>query len=256
VTRGCPDSTNSARTLPGASVVTQAVTLSDLAFACHVYAGMSDYDASYLHFMKATSGAPDLGNPAHRRALLAWLNKWGCRQFDARQHERASSEMLEWSNQYVSSLFPVESQLRDLSQAQVAAVAIAYQSLSSKIASYKTRNRSTYAVSVGPTGASKVLFAIRPHALPPWDSKIREHFGHDGSGASYRGFLGQVRSVLENVAKLCESEDFTLEELPARLGRPHSTLPKVIDEYHWVTITKGCKPPDRLTLRRWTDWSR
>jgi hypothetical protein len=252
----CPDSIATARTMPVARVVTEAVTLSDLAFACHVYGGVSGYDSSYRQFLKATGGNPDLTDAGHRRAMLQWLNKWGCRQFKSEHHHKASSEILEWSSQYVSTLFPVEGQLRDLSQAQVAAAATAYESLSSKTASYKTRNGSTYAVSVGPTGASKVLFAIRPHALPPWDNKIREHFGYDGSGASYRGFLGQVRSLLENVAKLCESEGFSLAGLPERLGRPQSTLPKLIDEYYWVTITVGCKPPDVYTLQRWTNWSR
>ena len=231
------------------------VMLCDLAFACHVYGGVSGYDSSYLRFLKATGGAPDLADAAHRRAMLKWLNKWGCRQFKTEHHHQASSEILEWSKQYLSSLFPVDRELFDLSQRDLAAAGEAYESLSIRIASYKTRNRSTYAVSVGPTGASKVLFAIRPQALPPWDDKIRRHLGYDGSRASYLAFLGHVRSLLEHLAGLCKREGFALAELPRRLGRPQSTLPKLIDEYYWVTITRGCKPPDRHTLQRWAKWA-
>ena len=231
------------------------VMLSDLAFACHVYGGMSDYDSSYLRFMKATGGAADLGDAAHRRALLTWLNKWGCRQFKTDHHDQASSAILEWSNQYVGSLFPRDRELLHLGQTDVAAAAAAFQSLSVRTASHKTRKKSTYAVSIGPTGAAKVLFAIRPHALPPWDEKIRRHLGYDGSRASYLAYLGHVRSVLEELAGLCEREGFALADLPRKLGRPQSTLPKLIDEYYWVTITRGCKPPDPHTLRRWTNWA-
>ena len=231
------------------------VALSDLAFACHVYGGMSDYDSSYIRFMKATRGAPDLGNAAHREAMLDWLNKWGCRQFKTEYHDQASSAILEWSRMYERSLFPRNRELLRLGETELAAVGLAFESLSKRIACYKTRKGATYPVSVGPTGASKVLFAIRPHALLPWDGAIRSNLGYDGSGSSYVAFLGHVRSLLEDVGRLCEREGFELTDLPKKLGRPQSTLPKLVDEYHWVTITSGCKPPHSDTLQRWADWS-
>lgn len=231
------------------------VTLSDLAFGCYLYAGMTKYDASYLRFMKATGGAPDLNQAAHRSALLTWLNKWGCRQFKTEYHDLASYAILEWSRQHESSLFPRERELLHLSEMELAAAGVAFESLSKRIASHKTRNGATYPVSVGPTGAAKVLFAVRPHALPPWDGAIRRGLGYDGSRASYLRFLNHIKSLLEEAARLCEKKGFRLADLPSRLGRPQSTLPKLIDEYYWVTITKGCKPPHPHTLQRWADWS-
>jgi len=45
--------------------------LDELAYACHLYGTVTDYDSSYVQFVTATDGAADLGSPVHRRALLA-----------------------------------------------------------------------------------------------------------------------------------------------------------------------------------------
>ncbi len=33
-------------------------------------------------------------------------------------------------------------------------------------------------------------------------------------------------------------------------------LPKLIDEYYWVTITMGCPSPNEEELERWAHWAR
>jgi len=45
------------------------------------------------------------------------------------------------------------------------------------------------------------------------------------------------------------------EDIPGELGRPTSTLPKLIDEYNWVTITKNLIPPEPEEIARWHRWS-
>lgn len=37
-------------------------------------------------------------------------------------------------------------------------------------------------------------------------------------------------------------------------GRGASTLPKIIDEYNWVTITKEFHVPNAAELRIWSGW--
>ena len=66
------------------------MTLSELAFACFLYAHFTDYDDSYLSFLQVTNHHPDFVNSKHRKALLTWLNQWGCRQFAVEYHELAS----------------------------------------------------------------------------------------------------------------------------------------------------------------------
>ena len=231
------------------------ITLPDLAFACFVYGGLSNYDESYLDFLMLSDGAPDLGNPNHREALLKWLNKWGCRQFAVKYHDHASREILSWHSAYASTLFPRDRKLQELSEPELTTAGAAYDSLSRRIASHRTREGRSQAISFGPTGTSKILFAIRPHALPPWDDAIREGLGYDKSQASYVSFVRHVQSLLEELAGRCERRGFRLADLPKVLGRPHSTVAKLIDEYYWVTLTKGCSPPDPGALRRWASWS-
>lgn len=232
------------------------MTLSELAFACFLYGRLTDYDNSYRLFLEITNGSPDLSNSEHRKALLKWLNQWRCRQFALEHHEHASGEILSWHNEHSPTLFPRDRNLWQVTEAELASAGAAYESLSSRIASYRTRNGSVVPVSFGPTGAAKILFAIRPRALLPWDDSIRRGLGYDDSQASYLSFLERAKSVLEDLATCCQRNGFQLADLPRVLDRPLSTVPKVIDEYYWVTITKNCSPPGSDTFQRWADWSR
>lgn len=232
------------------------MALSELAFACLVYGGLTNYDESYLGFLKNTGGSVDLGNSDHRKALLTWLNRWGCRHLAHSHHEHASVELLSWHNEYGSTLFPRDRNLWELSEQELTSAGAAYEALSSRIASYRKRNGGRSPVRFGPTAAAKILFAIRPGALLPWDKAIRKSRGYDNSRASYLSFLSSAKSVLEELATSCQRNGFQLADLPRVLGRPHSTVPKLIDEYYWVTITKNCSPPDSDTFQRWASWSR
>lgn len=229
--------------------------LSELAFACFLYAKFSNFDDSYLSFLKATNHQPDFINPGHRKALLTWLNQLGCRQFTAEHHELASSEILAWDNQFNSILFERDKNLWELKEAEIYSAARAYEALSNKTASLRKRKGNTFPVSVGPTGAAKILFAIRRNALVPWDDSVRYHYGYDGSAASYVTYLCRVKSILEELEVACKRNGFTLLQLPHRLGRGTSTVPKLIDEYHWVTVTRGWLPPTEDIFKKWPQWS-
>ena len=84
-----------------------------------------------------------------------------------------------------------------------------------------------------------------------WNDAIRSKLGHDGSGASYVRLLVDVRGKLRALV----DQGIGLDDLPQELGRPHSTAAKLIDEYYWVTHTRGVTPPDPALLRQWLDWS-
>jgi len=110
-------------------------------------------------------------------------------------------------------------------------------------------------VRFGPVGTAKIFFALRPQALMPWDNAILERLGLDGSAASYRQYLMSATVSLNNLSNECQKQGFTLADLPNKVGRPQSTLPKLIDEYLWVTITHKCQPPTKQMLERWVQWS-
>jgi len=231
------------------------VKLYELAYICSIYEGVAQFDVTYLAFLDETTGGLDFSEPSHRHALLEWLNKWGCRQFAIGYHELASESILGWARQWGPELPDRLATLDRLSDEDVQRAGEAYTDLSGRLASRRTREGKTYDVQVGPTGAAKIMFAARPRAFPPWDDAIRQKRGYDGSQRSYCKYLVEVR---EQVQQLCiEGAELGIsaEDIPCRVGRPRSTLPKLIDEYNWVTLTRGITPPKPHEIAEWYRWS-
>jgi hypothetical protein len=224
--------------------------LHELAYACRLYRAFTDYDSSLDDFRRATGEVLDLANGAHRKALLVWLNSWGCRQFSVGHHTMASDALKDWGRRWVDRL-PAEDALLPALPGTVLDVAgQAYGDLSARRVSLRARGSRKYPVTFGPTGAAKVLFALRPSAFPPWDDPIRERRGYDGSPESYPRFLRDVQGEVVDLQQNALGLGISVAEIPARIGRPDSSLPKLIDEYYWVTVTKGCRPlaPEELEL--------
>jgi hypothetical protein len=229
--------------------------LAELAFACYVYSRMTDYDSSYLQFLKKTKPQLDLGNEQHCKALLKWLNDWGCRQFAIAYHGLASEEMRSWFQDIGNQFFPLDKSLIDLSDYDFASVRAAYAGLVNRTASKRTsRNEGQSEVTFGPTGTAKILFAFRPNALIPWDVPMRTKFQLDGSAGDYVEFLKKVRSNLEELNELCIRSGHRLSDLPELLGKPKYSLTKLIDEYNWVTISRNCPTPTSQELMQWVRW--
>ena len=250
------------------------MTLFELAYACYLYSNSPEYrryNESYAKFTRVTEGCPNLDNPQHRSALLTWLRKWGCRQF-ARAYERlASDEVFDWWNRGKKILFADDRYLWELGGQELDSAGDAYRALLIRTASYRKKDEETSRVSIGPTGASKIMFAIRPNALAPWDEKIRKSlrcsefaitdFSEGVEKAvertlqklqrEYVEYLGRLKKDLQALAPCCLKCGFQLADLPKELGRDHSSVPKLIDDFHWITITKKRSLPDQEALRHW-----
>jgi hypothetical protein len=231
------------------------LTLSQLAFACYLYGIFTDFDESFIAFLNATNHSIDLTISEHRHQLLTWLNSWGCRQFAVEYHNLASKEISSWYNEHRSNLPRSRTNLWELTEPEFISVRTAFESLSKRKASIRKKNNNRYSVSVGPTGASKILFAIRPKALIPWDAQIRQHFKRqlncDKDDESYIAYHREVIKMLDKLKKQCESHGLQLINLPKILNRPNSSIPKLIDEYHWVTITNNSPAPSSEMFQLW-----
>jgi len=212
------------------------ITLGELAFSCYIFDKIDS--GAYGKFLEQTNHSPELGNREHCLVLLKWLNDWGIRSIAKEDYERLSENIKSWHDS--NELFDKDQNLQDLSEEDLASVEAAYSTL--------VRIRS-----LGPTSAAKILFATRPKAFVAWDGTIRE--AYVGPKGSYVEFLKKVKSLISTIKCECKNYGIELEELPEKLGKRHSTIPKLIDEYNWITITQGCPPPDRQTLQRWAEWS-
>lgn len=227
--------------------------LAELSFACYVYSHMTDYDESYTRFLNDTRPQLDLNQRQHRMALLKWLNDWGCRQFSIAHHELAAKEIWQWFRASDPQMFSADLTLLSLSDTDLAVIERAFAGLVGRTASLRrTKNRSESCVAIGPTGASKILFALRPLALIPWDDPIRKRFNYDGSGRSYVEYLRRVKNNLRELEQDCKSKGFKLADLPSLLGRPSPSLVKLVDEYFWVTVSRSCSFPSEKDILLWT----
>ncbi len=221
--------------------------LYELACACYVYAGFTNFDETYCDFLEQTKSFLDMRSETHRKALLEWLNNFGCRQFEKSFYEKASQNLRVWYEEDGHLLPPLEKALQFLSDDELDNAKIAYKNLMNVKASETKR--------VGPTGAAKILFTLRKDAFPPWDGAIRGN-RYDDSPESYRKFLITTKQQLFQLETECKEYGISLAELPELLGRSSSSLVKLVDEYNWVTITRGCLPPTLDELETWYQWAR
>ncbi len=230
------------------------VTLCKLALASTMYDSLTPFNKSLALLNQDTGYSIDLSNHAHRTFLLKWLNDWGCRHLSKDQHEDASSSILNWYQVNGASLFPNNRPLWDLGDHELEVAANVYGSLKDSTGAWRDHGGRKLEVHIGATAASKILFAIRPKALMPWDEAMRTSFKCDGSPTSYSRYLKKIRNLTSHIGVLCRNKGFQIDDLPKELGRPNSTVLALVNEYIWVTETRKCELPSSHTLARWAEF--
>lgn len=230
--------------------VTQTVTLCNLALASTIYNSFTPFNRSLARLSKAAGGGIDLANSEHRVSVIEWLNEWGCR-FSKDQHEIASDSILKWYQEHGACLFPDWKPIWALGDEELETAATAYGSLKEKTREWNTRSGSKISKRIGPTAASKILFAIRRKAAMPWDEAMRKSFKYDDSHTSYFEFLKTIRRLTSQIGVLCGNKGFQIDDLPKRLGRPNSTVLALVNEYIWVTVTRKCELPSSQIMAHW-----
>ena len=215
------------------------MTVQELQDACRLYGLMTGFDSTLAQFRVSVAPGFDPFVPEQRLYLLKWLNTWACRQFSIKDRPLASASLETWAGDWLDRLPGPERHLTDLTASEVRTCFEAYQALCAMPASRRalpTGKVST--VTYGPTGAAKTLFAVRPLAIPPWDEPIRLELERKGVH-SFRAYLARVA---EQLVSLSAEARVPVQDLPAFIGRPYSTPPKLIDEYNWIVITRGINP--------------
>ena len=230
----------------------EEVTIGKIAVAGLLFNSLTPYNFSLAKFRKATGDKLDLTIQEHRGALLDWLNAWGCRHLSKKNHQVASEGILDWYQSDCATLFSYETLLWQLEDQEINTATDAYGSLKDRIGARHYRHGNKLEAHIGPTAASKILFAIRPKTLMPWDEAMRIAFKCDGSPESYVRYQKIIRKLALHIRDLCEERGFQIDDLPQRLGRPNSTVLALINEYIWVTVTRKIKLPSSETLTQWT----
>ena len=230
--------------------------LSDLAFTSHVYNYFTNYNNDYKELQFQTTSVIDLNKLEHRNSLIDWLNQWGCRQFAVEYHKFASKQIKLWYEQYKDELISGKKMLWNLSESDYKKTADIFDTLTNIIASKRKRGNNFSDIRIGPTGASKILFALQPNSMIPWDEPIRKTLKHNGDGESYVDYLKGAITETQSLFPSCKRNNIEPLDIPKNLRRPEASVAQLIGEYFWVTITRGCYPPSEETFRCWYEWSK
>ncbi len=197
-----------------------APDLAALSKAGHEFATLGKVDASWLELQAVTAPGLDLSNPDHRPLALAWLNSWGCRL-------PYTGTFVESTAVWASSVhLPATPALHKLTDKQIVALATAYGSLSTLSSGKRT---------LGPTAAAKLLYALRPLSVMPWDAAIASVL-HGSRGEP--AFAAHLRLGRQWARDIIRETGFSPEQIAELAGRPGIPLSKVLDEYAYMLITR------------------
>jgi hypothetical protein len=235
-----PDGTRHGRErLSGLQILAQLrVSLSrdDIARDLADYGAVTGHDASLRRFHQSTGGRVDLRLEPHRVATVSWLRAWGCGHLRRADTGRTAAALRGWWNNWSAHLPAEHATLPELAEAVLIDSGRAYDALRLAPAARRNLRAGEVDIAFGPAAAAKVMFAVRPQAFLPWETPIRRAFGwSDGSDA----YLSWLRLSAENLEGLARRLRVAISDLPAVLGRPESSPPKLIHEYLWIRVAKA-----------------
>lgn len=212
------------------------ITLSGLHDAVERFAGAAGPDAGWAALQSATAPAIDPSVPVHRRALHVWLNAWGCRIRYPRPGEPDlfDSGVADWWQRWGDHLPAPGVRLAELGDDTFPALGECYADLAATAVSAGPRRRS-----IGSTAATKMLFALRPEALMPWDEAIAKALHGGRTGADYAAHQRLGRDWARALLAEAGTDEASLG---ARLGRPGRPLAKMLDDYCYLVFTRGHVP--------------
>ena len=222
----------------------------ELAFTSHASDSLTKNIADYTKLSNDTEPLLDIRKPGHRQKLIKWLNQGGCCQFALDCHDLASEEVLKWYKENHELLLPPNKQLWEITVADIEVIPEIFDTLVGRTAFQKDGQVARF----GATAASKILFALRPHSMIPWDISIRTKLNNTGTGDSYVEYLVKALREMESLMSSCQGHGISIENVPEALKRDGATLAQLVGEYFWVTLTKERHPPSGETADAiWSD---
>lgn len=223
-------------------------SLGTMAFTSHVFGPLTGYDKSLDNFRAEINGSLDLSGEDHRWALFDWLNKWGCR-LPLAYGAATCRQIGAWHEEHGSLLPRGSDGLWRLSAKSLDPMGSVFSDLSERLIGSGANGSSRR---LGPTAASKTLYALRPQVFMPWDRAMREAFGYDGGGESYVRFLKVIREDLLRLDEEARRHDRSLASLSEFFDQLEYRTPiDLVNQFYWVTISGGATPPDEGKLTTW-----
>ncbi|KAA2257267.1 hypothetical protein F0L68_25250 [Solihabitans fulvus] len=209
-----------------------APDLAALRAAVADFAKYTGADRPWEVLVAATAPGLDLAVAEHRVSMLRWLNSWGCRIRYPRQGEPDVFDvnLARWWDTWRDALPDLTTSIADLSEATIAGLGDCYAELAAMPAAHAARPRS-----LGPTAAAKLLYALRPLGVMPWDEMIARHLHGARDSAAYAAHQRLGRDWARALLAEAGTDEHGLSVL---LGRPGRPLAKMLDEYCYIAFTR------------------
>ncbi len=181
---------------------------------------------------------PDLADPAQAARLHRWLNQWGCRigYPGPGQPDVFGDSVAGWWPASQDLLPRPDQRLARLTDAELEAASRAYAGVYLRPASVSMAGRTR---AFGPTAAAKLLYFIRPLAITPWDNAISLRTGAGRDDAAFLRHLTACRGWAQDLEAEARGLGVAPGQIGAYLGRPTSSVARLIDEWLYTTITAG-----------------
>jgi hypothetical protein len=239
-------------------------TWEEFAWAAFIYRAMGG-DREYEALMQQKELLNNLRtNPAEvepaqvqDQVIGEFLNRWSCRVPNDQRSAEAILSTLQRLQPYLRALgaFDVEAVdfehnfvVREGQSMAQEVIARCYLGLRDKVPGF------------GPTATSKLLHVLQPHLFVMWDNPILDHYHRRNREVRNHGpgYCAYLRMMQEMALQLSLSFRNAVLSPPAEPSQdpatylstqmgcdPPKTMAKYLDEYNWVTITKGVKVPPR-----------
>lgn len=195
--------------------------------------GQGVTDTSVERLWSATGGPPNPSKAAHVAALRVWLNAWNCRiPYPSGDHDPLVPSLDAWWRKHRRRLVDVP--LVELDDRLLDAYADAYADLVDLEAGVSNIGRVR---SLAPTASSKLLWVLRQQTACPWDAAIAKAAGHGSGKDGYAHHLRKARDWSRDITT--EANTRGIDNVAAHVGRPHSSLVRIYDEWCYLTFTRG-----------------
>jgi hypothetical protein len=212
--------------------------LNSLRSAVAVFLGPTGTEQNAI-LVLAEGGIFDATRPSHSLALLTWLNSWGCRIPYPTEGETDlfGSGLRQWWADHGTFLPDPSVTLSELRNADIDRLRAGFVDLTAMPVGAAHRPRR-----MGPTAASKTLYALRPRACMPWDDAIARHLHGGRDDEAYAAHLRLGRRWARDLRRKTGLDEAALS---AALGSPGRPLTKIFDDYCYLRFTRGLRLPSR-----------
>jgi hypothetical protein len=197
------------------------------------------FDQTLAFARQAIGPTCDPSNGSHAVVLREWLNDWGCRLRYPKTGDSSDpfvTNIAAWWQQFAHTLPPSVRTIDQIRDAEIEAVADAYEALRQLPASPPEARRRRY---IGSTAAAKLIFFLRPETVTAWDRRIARHFGDGHGRAGFTAHLARCRGWAQAINCDAAAVGIPPNMIGSSVSRPDSSIAKLIDEYLYQVISRG-----------------